>query len=69
MISGVSLLAQVEADITSIPESHFAKVHGTGNQMYYKIPYKLKMTIHSGRLEFALVYEGQSYKATRVEFD
>jgi len=66
---GVFLLADMEADITSIPESHLMKVKGTGNQMYYKIPYKLKMMIHSGRIEFSLLIEGQSYKATKVDFE
>jgi len=61
----VSELVKIQADLRSVPVQHFPKESGIGHQEFYKIPYKIATTIHSGSITFALLYGGQRYEASK----
>lgn len=61
----MSELVKIQADIRRVPVDSFPRRNGVGNQVFYRIPYEIEMTIRSGSITFALLYGDQRYEATK----
>ncbi|KAL1962682.1 hypothetical protein VTN77DRAFT_9316 [Rasamsonia byssochlamydoides] len=65
--SNVSQLVKLSVNVSRIPPGKFPRERGMGHQWFYKIPYKIETTIHSGSIRFALVYNEERFEA-KAEF-
>ncbi|KAG9237961.1 hypothetical protein BJ875DRAFT_480771 [Amylocarpus encephaloides] len=61
----VSELVKIQADLRNVPVELFPKQRGIGLQEFYRIPYKIATTIHSGSITFAVLYGGHRYEASK----
>ncbi|KAK0706052.1 hypothetical protein B0T26DRAFT_655976 [Lasiosphaeria miniovina] len=64
----VSLLCHVEADISHIPESQFARRKGVDGQLYYELSCKIEAVYLSASTQYTLLFNGQRYNSVTTEY-
>ncbi|KAK3370882.1 hypothetical protein B0T24DRAFT_302275 [Lasiosphaeria ovina] len=64
----VSLLCHVEADVSHIPESQFARRKGADGQFYYELNCKIEAVYLSASTQYTLLFNGQRYNSVTTEY-
>ncbi|KAL9625213.1 MAG: hypothetical protein Q9160_000615 [Pyrenula sp. 1 TL-2023] len=67
-LDGVRDLAEVKANLTSIPEAEIDQEPGADDQVYYKVNLDIEMTCFSAWTVFALLYKGKRYDTVTAAF-
>lgn len=62
-------MGQVEADLNGVPKSAFT-IEGTkyGGQKILHAPISIVMSVASADLKFEVMFEGECYGKTRIEY-
>ena len=68
MISGVTHLVTLKADLSCIPETDLEYRRGKDDHRYYVYDYDISMTHHSASTEYALIYKDKIYDSITAEY-
>lgn len=67
---GAYNVCRVVADLSSVPDSKFARARsGLGGEEYFIAEFKLEATFVGGMIDWKFIFDGQEYGSVSVSYD